>query len=168
MSRSFASAPPLVSFPITVIPAVTATSLGVPGANEAHYLRVLGAGTISKIGLHVTVSSGNISVAVFRGSGEGRNCAPTTRAATSGSVACPAVGYAEVSLGGSVTVGINDFLCLTVDNTTATFRCADGGFVTPSDTGKGLRYNQATGHPAPATATPTACLGRVFVMVGVA
>jgi hypothetical protein len=92
-----------------------------PTANDARYVRVISGGTISKIGLYVEASSGNVSVAAYRKAGNGRAALPGARLATSGAVACPAVGYQEITLGASVDVEMGDYLALSCDNTTASF-----------------------------------------------
>lgn len=125
-----------------------------PGANRGLYVRTINGGTITKIGLEVGVQSGNISVAVYRNSGSGRSAVPSgAPAITSGAVACPASGYAEVSLGGSVVVNPGDWLFLSCDNTTASFQrhtttsgtALQSGFVTRQD----------SAHPAPTVGTLT-------------
>jgi hypothetical protein len=130
------------------------------GSNYCLYQRVIGSGTISKIGLWIKVSSGNISVAVYSNSGTGSAAVPTTRQATSGAVSCPASGYAEISLGASVAVNDGDWIAISVDNVTATFASplTDGGAL--NDFGKGVQYAQASAHPAPSSA------GTLFATVG--
>lgn len=158
-------------FPFTVNPAlVRATdNVALASANDGIYLRVLGGGTISKIGLKVATSSGNISVAAYRNSGVGRAAVPgTTRLATSGAVACPATGYQEVSLGATIDVVSGDWFFLSADNNTATFAAlvANGG---ASNIAAGACYLQATAHPAPSSpGTLSAYMGRAYILVGVA
>jgi hypothetical protein len=134
-------------------------------ANDAYYFRVVGSGPISKIAFIVQTQSGNISVAVLRGL-PGDN-APSTRLATSGTVACPAAGYAEVSLGGTVTVDERtDWFAISCDNTTATFP-RSGAAASEVALGSGFCYRGTTNHPIPAS--PTGLLASVrfaFVLVG--
>ena len=136
-------------------------------ASGAAYGRVLGAGTISKIGLGIGTQSGNISLAVYANSGTGRAAVPGTRLATSGAVACPATGYQEVALGASVTVTPGDWFCITADNATATF-WSNLAQQADSDIGKGRQYRQAV-HPAPTTpGSLVAVIGYSVVLIGVA
>jgi hypothetical protein len=156
-----------VDWPCTFDPRFLAATTTL-NANQAVYLRVRGRGLISKIGLHVGVASGNIAVAVYSNNGDpGRSARPTTRKATSGSVACPAAGYAEVSLGASVYVDDGDWFVLVADNTTASFyRAGAGGF--SSTIANGYSHHESSAFPPPATATVST--GAVFsvVLVGVA
>lgn len=137
-------------------------------ANDCYFIRAHGAGTISKIGLCVGTSSGNISVAAYSNSGTGRAAVPGTRLATSGAVACPASGYAEVSLGASIAVVEGDWLALSVDNTTATFI----GISTSYETNALLAGREKIGftsHPAPTSNPSTSSgLAKGYVLVGVA
>lgn len=69
---------------------------------------------ISSVALHVTLTGGNMCVAVIDSQGN--------RLATSGSVATPAAGDRKISLTSPVTVQPGMVgLCLSADNTTATF-----------------------------------------------
>jgi hypothetical protein len=141
----------------------------VSGSNHTVYQRVMGAGSISKIGVWVKVSSGNISVSVYSNSGVGSAAVPASRQATSGSVACPAAGYAEISLGSTVDVKDGDWMAISADNVTATFACplADSG--TFNDWGKGIQCAQASAHPSPATPSSlSACLGYDIGLKGIA
>lgn len=134
-------------------------------ANRAIYTRAIGGGTITKIGLEVGTASGNISVAVYRNSGSGRSAVPSGSVVlSSGAVACPATGYQEVSLGGSVVVNPGDWLCLTCDNTTATFARAT---CTATAIQSGFLYRQDTAHPAPGTVGTLAVSGISPVLIGV-
>lgn len=120
-------------------------------ANQGRWQRVITGGTISSIRLQVTTQSGNICVAVYRGSGDGLSRVPDQRVATSGSIACPAVGDADVSLGASVSVSPGDFLYMGCDNATAAFAGSSSGNVTNLHAGALLRATSA--FPAPATAS---------------
>lgn len=138
-------------------------------ANDGVYLRSRDGGTISKIGLFVSTSSGNISVAAYRNSGSGRSAVPATRLATSGAVACPgASAYAEVSLGATVTLLPGDWLFLSADNNTATFRTSLSG-AADNNIGLGRQFRQTTAHPAPSPpGTLISSVGRPIVLIGVA
>lgn len=138
-------------------------------ANAGYYVRVDGSGVISKVGVYVGASSGNISLAVYRNTGAGRDALPGARVATSGAVACPtAATYSEISLGSSVDVADGDWLFISADNTTATFSCR-GGSIMVTDAAKGFQSVQLTAHPAPSTAAPIGARGGGgFILVGVA
>lgn len=137
-------------------------------ANQGVYFRSRDGGTISKIAIEVVTASGNVSVAAYRSTGVGRDAVPGTQLATSGAVTCPVAGYAEISLGATANLLPGDWLALSVDNGTATFRGAisSAGNV---DLGKGRCYVQSTAHPLPSTPSSlTATIGRNFTLVGVA
>lgn len=143
--------PQNLGFPATMDPRLIAFTGGVGTANRAYYHRVTGGGTITKIGLYVANSSGNICVSVYGNSGTGRASMPGNRVATSGSVACPAVGYAEISLGASVNVSSGDFwFAVSIDNATATLATAG----TAGQAIQGMSAWQDSAFPCPATATP--------------
>lgn len=131
-------------------------------ANRAHYMRMAEAGTITKVAIIVQIQSGNISVGVYRNSGSGASAVPAARVATSGAVACPATGYQEVSLSGSIAVNKGDWLALSVDNTTAAFIG-----IAPAQILKPFHYSQDTAHPLPSSATPSP-VGKTFHIMGVA
>lgn len=124
-------------------------------ANQAVYVRATGRGYISKIAVHVGTQSGNVCVGVYANNGSTGNAArPATQKATSGSVACPAAGYQEIALTGSVYVEEGDWLALVADNATATFyRANTAGFA--SSLANGFSHHQSTAFPLPATATPS-------------
>lgn len=139
-----------------------------PLANGAHMIRARGAGLISKIAIHVGVQSGNVSVGIYSKTGSGRSTLPLTRRATSGTVACPAPGYAEIALDVPVYVTSDDYFAISCDNTTATFFRATAIGFSNLVAGVGVQY--ATHHPLPATATTpiTTAIGAAPAMVGVA
>lgn len=144
----------------------TPTTVVWQTANLGLYLRSTGNGTITKLGIHVVASSGNISLAVYQGSGVGRARVPGACLATTGAVACPAAGYQEVSLGASVNVTSADFLSMSCDNTTASFLGISGNV---SGLALGLSFTQATAHPLTASAgTLAASMFRIPQIVGVA
>lgn len=160
------------SYPVSVDP-VQCRSLdnAALAANEATYYRVRDGGTISKIALEVVTSSGNISVAAYRNSATGRAAVPARRLASSGAVACPAAGYVEVALSGTVTVRPGDWLAISADNATATFRSGPSSPTNGSPLALGRCYKQATAHPLPTTpdtGTLFGLIGRSVLLVGVA
>ncbi len=122
--------------------------------NAARHVQVLNPGSVSKVGLHVVVSSGNISIAVYNGTGTGRQRKPGTFKATTGAIACPAVGYQEVALPSTVTVAIGDFISLSCDNGTASFMGVSG---TATPLLSGRVWGKFSGaHPLAASPTLTA------------
>lgn len=151
--------------PFTFEPARLVGYVGMVVAGDAMYYRVTGSGVITKIGLIISVSSGNVSVAVLRGTPG--ITTPGARIATSGAVACPAGGSQEISLGGSVAVNEGDWFALSCDNTTATFGIAAGA---GAETGvaAGFTYRGATSHH-PVPASPSGLLASIrsaFILVG--
>lgn len=163
MSRSFAAPVYDVGPPMTLDPRNNQATLAAFGAaNRCQYGRVGTGGTITGIMIDVGTSSGNISVAVYRNTGTGSAARPGTRVATSGAVACPATGNQTVSLGGSVTVQPGDWFGFSCDNTTATFRRQTNTGMNPLS----LLGQEASAHPAPATAT-AAATGATYMLVGV-
>lgn len=156
-------------FPYTVHPGQARGSDVVAwgGVNQCMYFRVSGSGPVSKIGLHIGTSSGNLSVAVYTGSGSGRSNVPSARVQTSGALASPGTGYREIALGASVYVNDGDWFAVSADNTSITFL----QIVTASaasDISLGASFLQASAHPAPnPAASLTATTGRLAVLVGV-
>jgi hypothetical protein len=156
--------------PRTVEVGFTLSATHVGNANNIFYYRVAEGGNISAIRLRVGTQSGNICVGVYRASGSGLSAVPGARAATSGSVACPATGDADVSLTASVVVNPGDFLAIQADNTTATFARAGGGVASGATSlMAGLAYREAAaGLPLPAAAGSVEASDlRFFVLVGV-
>ena len=137
--------------PRTQLRVATDRQSAVSGSNHTIYQRVIGSGSISKIGLWVKASSGNISVSVYSNSGVGSAALPASRQATSGSIACPAIGYAEISLGATVAVKDGDWMAISADNVTAAFACPLAGAGAFNDWGKGIQCAQASAHPSPST-----------------
>lgn len=120
-------------------------------ANDARYLRCLSGGKVRYIGLNVAVSSGNISVGVYRSSGTGQGRQPTTLLASSGSIPCPAAGYVDIDLGQTVDVLPGDYLAMSCDNATASF--IGNSAATADRLASGFVYSSGTSHPLPTTPT---------------
>jgi len=159
-------APAGFGFPFTDYPGNTAAiTVGIAG--QARYRRCIEGGTISKVGFHVAVTSGFVSVAVFRNTGAGRAGKPGALLAASAAVACPGVGYGEVALGATVTVKAGDWLAISVDNTTATFTGITGA--TASALFNGMAYSKVTEHPI-VTDTPAVVTeaNRLINLIGIA
>jgi len=156
-----------LGFPISGNPMFVGAAQALSATNAAFFGRVTGAGTITKLAVHVGTSSGNISMAVYANSGVGLAAIPGARQDTTGAVACPATGYQEVALGGSVDVVAGMWFALSADNTTATFLpvAASTGI---TNLGKGFGMSGATQHPCPATAGGSSYRCNPFIIVGVA
>jgi hypothetical protein len=134
------------------------------GANEARYARAIGRGTISRLRIHVTVQSGNISLAVYSPAGTGLGAIPGVRKATTGAIACPGTGAQDIAIG-PVLVEPGDFLAMSCDNTTASFLSA--GAFGASALFAGQLYVEAGAHPLPATPNPVAHNQKHPMLVGV-
>jgi hypothetical protein len=151
--------------PYTIDPRIPSVASAMAVANHCHYQRVYGGGTITKIRIKVGTSNGNIGVAVYNNAGAGLAAAPNARQQTSGAIACPAAGASDVTLGAAVAVSHGDWFALSASGITATFHRAGN----PSaDFGNGLSAAQATAHPPPASAIPSAVIVYLaFQMIGV-
>lgn len=146
-------------------PAAVTGVVAEPTANIGNAFRIHGRALAqAKIAIHVGTASGNVSVGVYEGTA-GRSD-PGAQLATSGAVACPASGYAEIALGGAVDMTSLRWLALSVDNTTATFGRISGG-VTDTPLRKGFSARKTTNHPLPDPfGVPTSYDSIGFVMVG--
>lgn len=154
-----------LGFPVTGDPmyALVTTSWG--SSNRATYKKWLGSGAITKVGIHVGTSSGNICIANMDGTGSGRSSAPGARSATTGAIPCPASGYAEVALVDTVNPG--DWCAMSCDNTTATFWVPANNTLITSDWFKGRMGYEAAAHPVPSTASATYGFARGMSVIGV-
>lgn len=162
-------APSGFGYPFTIDPGTIrgTDNQAVAAANGAVYLRCRDGGPISKIGLEVVVQSGNISLAAFQNSGVGRSAVPGDRLATSGAVACPAAGYQEIALDAAIRMEPGDWLALSADNTTATFR-ANLNSTAAANLGLGRAFKATTAHPLPNPAANLAVVsGVTIVLIGV-
>jgi hypothetical protein len=119
-------------------PNVTGTIASAANAFRGTFIWVGQSITVSKMRIYVRVASGNISGAIYTASGG-------SRLATTGSVACPGAGIANLSLTASVTLtpGVY-FTGLSTDNTTATVACLVAGQILGG-------AQTTTAHPAPAS-----------------
>lgn len=153
------------AFPATADPLFASNSQHVGTATRTWFLRVLfGAGRITKLRVNVGAQSGNICASVYTNTGVGLNALPGTRVATTGSIACPASGNADLTLDATVNVTPGDYwFSLCADNTTATFaQVGTTGSLLPQ--GRiALQDSTLTG---PATAAATANGSRTFVILG--
>lgn len=136
----------------------------VGSANTTRFYRVLEGGTITKVRCLVAVSSGNICVAAYSNTGSGLTAKPGTRLATSGSIACPAAGIQDISLGASVSLSTGDWLAIGADNSTATFNGFSG--LADSTLSAGMAGFEVV-FPASATPNITYQNNRLISLVGV-
>lgn len=151
--------------PHTFDPKYTGLNFGAQSANRVNFGRVYGAPMlISKLGINIGVSSGNVSLAVYSSTGVGSQARPGTRLATTGSVACPAAGEASISLDAPVVVVPGDWFALSCDNGTATFFRATTASMNFALSGY---VQQTSAHPAPATAGTLGAAASMFYVVGV-
>jgi hypothetical protein len=110
----------------TVVMVADSTASIALGAGTTWVYRVTAGGTISKIRVGVQVSSGNICLQAFQNTGQGLTSGPGALYASSGPVACPATGTADIPLGANITVQVGDWLGFGCDNATATFAGVTG------------------------------------------
>ena len=157
--------------PATVNPNFGATTTAF--ANGTRWYRLpndSGFGFISKIALEIVTSSGNIGVAVYANTGTGRAAKPTgIPLATSGMVACPAAGYAELTLGATVFVKPGDWFAYSPDNATVTVR-AFSAAPTVTALANGFQWAES-GSNLPSPIVPAALasmIGRMPVLIGTA
>ena len=136
-------------------------------ANRAFYVRLMTGGVISKVRINVVASAGNVSVAAYQNSGTGTSAVPGTRLATSGSVACPSIGIADVSLGATITVRPGDWLAISASSASATFSCSIVQTIVAPHAAGVCGY-QDTAHPLPATPSPSAGIIGPILLMGVA
>lgn len=140
------------------------------GANEAIYYRVTRGGQVlaTKIAIRVLAQAGNISVGVYSSSGSGRSAVPGVLKATSGAVACPAVGYAEVALVTPTTVSQGDWLAWSADGVVAQLNGFNtGGATNNISQGLGAR-STAVAHPLQNPAANLNVLeGRIVYMLAI-
>ena len=142
--------------PRTVEPWTVTAAVTMGSSNRTYFERVTAGETISatKIACRVSTSSGNICLAVYSNTGSGAAALPATRQGTTGSVSCPAGGYAEVSLGATVTIGIGQWMSISCDNATASFATcgpADISLSAPQFFA-GLQHLSTSTFPAPSPA----------------
>jgi hypothetical protein len=139
----------------------------IGGANQCRYQRAIdGSASVGHIVITVSTSSGNISAAVCTGPLGRAN--PTSRAATSGAIPCPAAGAASIALGAAVPMDGTSWFALSADNNTATFGVNAAAGSNIDAVTLGLMGLEASAHPVPATPGATNCTYYNFLMVGAA
>jgi hypothetical protein len=145
--------------------AVSSSTTGL--VNRIVFQRIFGSGPITKVGIGVTVTGGNVVVSLYRSNGAGRNAVPGTLVASTGIVATPAVGYAEVSLGGTFTVQPGDWFAFGCDSGSAAFRSITGNLIDGGNFAGRAMYGNP-GFPPPDSPTGlTTGLSRGPLVIGV-
>lgn len=145
--------------------------LGIPIANQALLWMCPQAVTISKVRLEVTTQSGNIALAVYRSNGSTGvlNKPSGSPAISTGSIACPAVGVNNISLGGSVTINAGDWIALSADSATAQFRSELSAYGTDT-MGEGSLWEQTGMFPLTSAVTAGSLVGAIgagILLIGV-
>jgi len=157
----WASGDPLGAFTCAPTPTLLAAL-----ANHMFAARWWGGGTFTKIAVLIGTSSGNICVAAYSSINSSYLAIPNARLGTSGSIPCPAGGWAEISLGGSVSWAAGDWGAVGWDNATAT---SFGSAASASTLGgHGFARYQASAFPAPTTLSPAGSGDRQYRLWGVA
>lgn len=151
--------------PCTFIPTLYVGGSVLQAANQTFYTRVShgSQATCSKIRMYIATSSGNICVGVYSNSG----ASPSSRVATSGTVASPGTGMREITISPAVDIVPGMWISLSADNTTASF--GRGGAqpgLLGNALGTGFQYYENV-YPAPATASPTVAWFCAFILIGV-
>lgn len=137
-------------YPFTADPGLANSGGATVAQNVCRYMRVIGGGAITKVGMHITTSNGNISVAHYSNSGSGRSSVPATRVATTGAIASPGTGYQEVNL--STTLSPGDWLAISTDSASFALLKAGGFAASASALAAGRAYAQTSAHPCPSPA----------------
>lgn len=124
--------------------------------NAATYTSVLAGGyPMSKIEVFVNVSSGNIDVGAYLGTGTGPTRIPGARVASSGSVPVPSQGRADIAIGATVTPSKGDYFGAAVDNAVTSLGTAFSMSANVLAAAWAPRcYQEVAAFPLPATATP--------------
>lgn len=90
--------------------------------NRAYFWRLInGRAGATGIVVGITVSSGNLSFALYQNSGSGTSAVPGTLIVATGSVASPGTGLRTFALGASYDVPPGSWLGMTADNTSVAF-----------------------------------------------
>lgn len=146
----------------TVSPFTTLGNGTFPTANRGLFFRVMGAKLGAQaVRLTVAAQSGNICLAVYRNNGrDGRDAAPeASPVASTGAIACPAIGTQEVPLGSVVDIRKGDWLYLGADNIVCSFlRIAS----LQTDVQQSQAYCRARNAAFPAPALPLGDVNATF------
>ena len=162
-----AGAPAALPYPASSDPAAAAGNVGLPFANRTYFYRSVGAaGVCSKIGAEVAAQAGNVCLAVYSSVGAGRAARPDVRKATTGAVACPAVGYVELALDAPVNIAAGDWLAIGVDGAASGFMGFGGARGTALPNGRVAKLDGVFPCPASAAAATTE-YGPIVGLVGV-
>jgi hypothetical protein len=137
----------------TILPSTGSAAVTMGGTSAAYYMRLVSGGyAMSSATVFVTVSSGNMSVAAYTRSGSGASAQPTGgQLSTSGAVATPALGFAAVALGASVTPNIADFLAISGDTSGTSYLGPATPIASSGTFLNGFAWQQTSGHPLPST-----------------
>lgn len=110
---------PSDTLPRTIFdPSRADTGVSPANLNNAYFFPVIGSrDSIARLFFEVTNSVGNIEVGVYANAGEGRSARPATKIATTGLVACPAVGVQSLTLDATVNLdGARHWIGIYFDN----------------------------------------------------
>jgi hypothetical protein len=152
--------------PHTIDPRVGGIANAAATANRLDLQRVFGGPLrISKLLINVGTASGNICLAVYSNTGTGTAARPDQLLGTTGSVACPAAGVAQVPLVAPVTVQPGMWFGIVSDNATATFARTLGGAYSPLTEPFSCRMTGT--FPAPATLSGLTANASVWLIGGV-
>ncbi len=136
-------------YPMTFEPQNIQTAGAMTSAPRTVYSRMSGKTTtaVNKATIHLGVSSGNISVAVYANNGSTGSAARPTGAPllTTGAIASPGTGTQTVTFTSSAVVPAGAWFAISADNTTVTFSRANASILLP-----GVCYVE-TAHPCPVT-----------------
>ena len=165
------------ALPRTVHPGMIAPSGSTTGAaNRVRFIRVMDAGTITKISMNQTAAgAGNMKVAVYRNNGSSGRAARPDGAPLGTSAAYntnTATGIIDITLGSSVAVNDGDWFAFAVDNNTAAFALANGSSGSSAIDGFGYYYDAADITTLPTvsggsvSSTPLTVNGRLYGMWG--
>ena len=138
-------------------------------ANRVNYIRVSGAGIISKLRYRVTAQvDGKLQLGVYGSTGSGRTAVPGTRRAVTEVTEVPGVGDIEVALGAEIEVTNEDWFAITCTVAASFGHCGSTGGFRGETFFTGLLHYQDSVFPLPATAAATGAGGDgLFAIAGV-
>ena len=140
-------------------------------AGRLYLARAYGGGAISAIRVRVTTQSGNIALGIYGNDGVGARARPVgAPKATTGAVACPAIGVVDIALINPYVVVPGDWFGFVADNSTAAFTYYGGaGANIPLWDGLCGFYNLGGSVPLPTIPTGSTWQSedKLFLMVGI-
>jgi hypothetical protein len=154
-SYGFPFGPPAVvgtgfGFPLTPFLFTTAATPTMV-ANKAYYQVNIGPSVVvTRIGIWILTSSGNIDVGIYTRSGYHGGSVPGVRKVSSGTTACPSAGYAEITIPATL-FETGDYFAMSGDNGTYKPATGNPGSNT-NDIYRGVAYSQTTAFPLPSVA----------------